>query len=143
MQIARSVLVAIRRHLVTAYPAEGCGFLVGARRPDGAVVISQQLPVNNHRVTDGAARTRYFISPDDFRCAESEAAAAGLQVVGVYHSHPDSGPQPSSYDREHAWPWYRYLIVSVIGGVVKDERAWELTDDRGGFVERELRVKEQ
>ncbi len=143
MQIGRSVLAAIRRHLISAYPAEGCGFLVGARRPDGEVVISHQLPVDNHRVADGAARTRYFISPDDFRVAEREAAANGLQVVGVYHSHPDSAAQPSSYDREHAWPWYRYLIASVIGGVVEDERVWELTDDRGRFVEHAIRVKEQ
>ena len=143
MQIARSVLAAIRRHLISAYPVEGCGFLVGARRPDGEVVISRQLPVNNHRVADRAARTRYFISPDDFRVAEREAAADGVEVVGVYHSHPDSAAQPSSYDRENAWPWYRCLIASVIGGVVEDERAWELTDDRGRFVEHAIRVKEQ
>ncbi len=143
MQIARPVLTAIRRHLAAAYPAEGCGFLVGARRPDGAVVISHRFPVNNHRVADGAERTRYFISPRDLRFAESEAAAVGLQVVGVYHSHPDSAAQPSSYDREHAWPWYRYLIVSVIGGVAKAERAWELTDDRDRFIEHTIQVKEQ
>lgn len=143
MQMVRSVLDAIRRHLIAAYPAEGCGFLVGARRPDGEVVISHQLPIDNHRVADGAARTRYFISPDDYRFAESEAAADGLQVVGVYHSHPDSAARPSSYDREHAWPRYRYLIASIIRGVVEDERAWELTDDRGRFVEHAIRVKEQ
>ena len=143
MQIARSVLAAIRRHLVAVYPAEGCGFLVGARRPDGNVVISHQLAVDNHRVADGAERTRYVISPEDFRFAESEAVADGLQIVGVYHSHPDSAAQPSSYDREHAWPRFRYLIASISGGVVEDERAWELTDDRAGFVEHAIRVKEQ
>ncbi len=143
MQIARPVLTAIQRHLVAAYPAEGCGFLVGAHGPDGEVVISHRFPVNNHRVADGAERTRYFISPRDLQFAESEAAAVGLRVVGVYHSHPDSAAQPSSYDREHAWPWYRYLIVSLIGGVVKDERAWELTDDRGRFIEHAIHVKEQ
>ena len=125
MQIARSVLVAIRRRLVAAYPAEGCGFLVGARGANGDVVISRQLPANNHRTADGAERTRYLISPEDFRFAEREAAVDGLLVLGMYHSHPDVAARPSSYDREHAWPWFRYLIVSVVGGVIKDERAWE------------------
>ena len=142
MQIARSVLAAIRRHVVAAYPAEGCGFLVGAREPNGEVVISHQLPVDNRRMADGAERTRYLISPDDFRIAERQALADGLLVVGMYHSHPDVAAQPSSYDREHAWPWYRYLIVSVVGGVVKDERAWELNTDRRTFIEHAVQVKE-
>jgi proteasome lid subunit RPN8/RPN11 len=116
---------------------------VGARRPDGEVVISHEFPVNNHRIADGAARTRYFISPDEYRLAEREATADGLHVVGVYHSHPDSVAQPSSFDREHAWPRYRDLIASIMDGVVEDERAWELTDDRGRFVEHAIRVKEQ
>lgn len=143
MQIRRSVLADIRRHLVAAYPAEGCGFLVGARQRDGEVVINDRHPVNNHRFGDGAERTRYLISPDDFRLAERQAATDGLELVGVYHSHPDVAARPSSFDREHAWPWYLYLIVSIAGGVVKDERAWELTDDRSGFVEHAVRIKEQ
>ncbi len=141
MQIERSVLHAIRQHLIAAYPAEGCGFLVGQRQGDD-VLVSRQRPVHNHRDADGAERTRYFISPDDFLSAERAAAADGLQVVGVYHSHPNVGARPSTYDREHAWPWYRYLIVSVMRGVVKQECAWELADDRSSFVEHVLRVKE-
>ncbi len=143
MQIARSVLAAIRQHLQTAYPIEGCGFLVGERRPDGEVVVSQHRPVKNRRRTGRTARTRYFISPDDFRSAEHEATASGLQIVGVYHSHPDVAARPSSYDQEHAWPWYRYLIVSVLGGAVRDERVWELTDNRGAFVEHVLQIQER
>lgn len=142
MQIARSVLAAIRGHLVAAYPAEACGFLVGARGANGEVVVSRDLPISNRRVADGAARNRYLISPDDLRSAEREATGSGLQIVGVYHSHPDVAARPSSCDHEHAWPWYRYLIVSVIGGTVREERVWELADDRRGFVEHVLRIEE-
>ncbi len=143
MQIVRSVLEAIRRHLIAVYPSEGCGFLVGERMPEDEPMITRHIPVVNHRVADGAQRTRYYISADDVRLAEREAASAGLQIVGVYHSHPDVAAQPSPYDQEHAWPWYRYLIVSVGGDVVQEERAWELTEDRSGFVEHTVRVKEQ
>ena len=63
-------------------------------------------------------------------------------MVGTYHSHPDVPALPSAYDTEHAWPWCCYLITSVAGGEVEEERVWELRDDRSGFVERELEVKE-
>ncbi len=142
MQIARSVLTAIRQHLQTAYPTEGCGFLMGVRGPDGEVVVRQYRAVQNRRLAGRKARSRYFISPHDFLSAEHDATASGLQIVGVYHSHPDVAAQPSSYDREHAWPWYRYLIVSVVGGAVRDERVWELTDNRA-FVEQLLQIEEQ
>jgi len=143
VQIARSVLAAIRRHLVAAYPAEACGFLVGTRRANGEVVVSHELPITNRRVADGAARKRYLISPDDFLSAEHDATASGLQIVGVYHSHPDVAARPSLYDQEHAWPWYPYLIVSVMGGAVRDERVWELNDDRRAFAEQLLQIEEQ
>jgi len=142
MQIARSVLTAIRHHLQCAYPSEGCGFLMGVRGPDGEVLVSRSLTVKNRRVAGRKARNRYFISPDDFLSAEHDATASGLQIVGVYHSHPDAAARPSSYDQEHAWPWYRYLIVSVVGGAVRDERVWELTDTRA-FVEQLLQIEEQ
>jgi proteasome lid subunit RPN8/RPN11 len=140
MQIDRAVLAGIQRHLAAAYPAEGCGFLLGVRGAGGGVVVARQLPVPNRREADGGARSRYLIGPDELRAAEREAAAAGWLVVGTYHSHPDAPARPSPYDAEHAWPWYRYLIVSVAGGVPREERVFELRDDRGGFVERALCV---
>lgn len=143
MQIARSALAAIRRHVQTAYPIEACGFLMGVRGPDGEVVVSQHLRVKNRSAAGQTARNRYLISPDDFRSAEHDVTASGLQIVGVYHSHPDVAARPSSYDQEHAWPWYRYLIVSVVAGAVREERVWELADDRRGFVEQVLQIEEQ
>jgi proteasome lid subunit RPN8/RPN11 len=141
------VLEEIRQHLVSAYPNEGCGFLVGREAGRGAqqepVAVTHQLPVTNRRDQERAARTRYLISPEDFMVAEREASARGLQVVGTYHSHPDVAALPSTYDREQAWPWYRYLIVSVGRGRVREERLWQLADDRSAFVERTMHIQEE
>ena len=142
MQIASGVLAEIRRHLAAAYPTEGCGLLLGTRGPNGDVVVRRQLPVPNRRAADGGGRTRYLIGPEDFLAAEREAGQASFVVLGTYHSHPDVPARPSAYDTEHAWPWYCYLIASVAGGAVREERVWELRDDRTSFVERELEVKE-
>lgn len=142
IRIAPGVLAEIRRHLAAAYPTEGCGLLLGTRGPNGDVVVRCQQPVPNRRAADGGGRTRYLIAPEDFLTAERDARQASLVVVGTYHSHPDVPARPSAYDTEHAWPWCYYLIASVAGGEVQEERVWELRDDRSGFVERELEVKE-
>ena len=143
VQITRTALEAIRQHLTAAYPLEGCGFLLGEPGSDGEALVRSALVRDNKRVPDGAARTRYLISPDDFLAAERNAAGLGLHIVGTYHSHPDVAAQPSAYDLEHAWPWYRYLILSIVDGAVREERIWELRGDRSGFVEHTLHVREQ
>ncbi len=76
---------------------------------------------------------RFLITPDQFKAAESAARTAGLQLVGIYHSHPDSPARPSEYDRDHAWPWFSYIIVSVKGGKADEAHAWQLKEDRSGF----------
>ncbi len=143
MEIDRAVIEAIRRDLAAVYPLEGCGFLMGTPRTDGRAVVSRQLRVPNERVVDGGAANRYLIPPEAFLTAERDATALGLNIVGTYHSHPDVPARPSGYDREHAWPSYRYLIVSVVQGTVREERVWQLREDRSGFVDHGLRVKEQ
>ena len=41
--------------------------------------------------------------------------------------------RPSEYDRDHAWPWFSYIIVSVKGGKADEANAWQLKEDRSGF----------
>lgn len=116
----------IRRHGEAAYPAECCGALVG--RADGAAKDVVRLwPAVNRRTDDPH---RYLIAPDDLRRLELEVRAAGQEIVGYYHSHPDHPARPSAFDTEHAWPWYSYLIVRIEGGRSADLASWVLDDDR-------------
>ena len=61
-----------------------------------------------------------------------------LEVIGWYHSLPDHPARPSDYDRDHAWPWYSYIIVSVHTGVPQDMTSWRLRDDRSEFLEEKI-----
>lgn len=116
----------IRRHGEAAYPAECCGALVG--RADGAAKDVVRLwPAVNRRTDDPH---RYLIAPDDLRRLELEVRAAGQEIVGYYHSHPDHPARPSAFDTEHAWPWYSYLIVRIEAGRSADLASWVLDDDR-------------
>lgn len=138
MIIRRAVLDAVRADLERAYPHEGCGLLVG--RVESAAQVLDRAPADNRRLAEWAAARRYLIDPDEFLRLSREAAERGLEIVGVYHSHPDAAAVPSAYDREHAWPWYCYLIVGIRRGFAREARAWRLRDDRSGFDEHPLEI---
>ncbi len=120
----------IRAHGEAAYPHECCGALLGCHT--GADRETRALlPLLNRR-TD-SPQNRFSVSAADVRAAEQAAAAQGLDLIGWYHSHPDHPAQPSDYDREHAWPWYSYVIVSVHSGHGAELTAWRLAEDRSAF----------
>lgn len=125
-------LQAIDRHGEETYPEECCGFLIGQASGD-RTVVERLLPVANER--QDSRHNRYVINPETVLAAHKEARAAGADVVGYYHSHPDHPSKPSDFDREHAWPGLSYLIVSVQKGRAADARSWRLADDRDQFDE--------
>jgi proteasome lid subunit RPN8/RPN11 len=75
----------------------------------------------------------FEVTPDDVRFAEKAAREKRLELIGWYHSHPDAPARPSEYDRDHAWPWYSYIIVSVQNGEPRDTASWRLRDDRSRY----------
>lgn len=128
----------IRAHGAESYPHECCGALLGTDGADWREV-RDLLPLVNRR--EDSPRNRFSITSDDFRAAEKAARERGLELVGWYHSHPDHPPLPSEYDREHAWPWYSYVIVSVVERDPGQMKAWRLADDRSRFEPEEIGVE--
>jgi len=61
-----------------------------------------------------------------------------LDVIGFYHSHPDHPSAPSDYDKDHALPFYSYVIISVKQGKADELTSWELTPDRAKFVAEKI-----
>ena len=105
------------------YPRETCGLLLGVRMGDEHAVteVRRARNLNVERAED-----RYELDPDDFLAADREARAAGLDIVGIWHSHPDHPARPSATDRDGAWPGWSYLIVSVGREGVGEIRSWRL-----------------
>ncbi len=136
LRFAAGVLERVREHAESGYPEEVCGGLLGDAR-DGDVRVIDAVPVSNVRADE--RRRRYLIDPGAVLELEKRAEAAGVQVVGYYHSHPDAAAVPSEFDREHAWPWYIYLIVSVESGRAGVTRAWRLAESRERFEPVSLR----
>ena len=122
---------AIRAHGVETYPNECCGALIGR---DGIVTETLALP----NMTDEGPRTRFRVTPKDYREAERRATETGGELLGFYHSHPDHPARPSQYDLDHAWPFFSYVIVSVREGVSGDMTSWRLREDRSAFDQEDL-----
>jgi proteasome lid subunit RPN8/RPN11 len=131
---------ALRRHGEADYPAEACGLIGGEIEGDRKVVL-QLVPLTNQR-TD-SARNRYLIDPESFRRAQERLDRDGIEVLGVYHSHPDHPPAPSAFDRDHAWPWLSYVIVGVRAGRADEMKSWTLAEDRHGFDEESITIEER
>jgi proteasome lid subunit RPN8/RPN11 len=135
LMISDELLESIREHGKRAYPNECCGVLLG-RIENSRKSVVKLKPMENAR--EDSPQNRYLISSRDLLEAEKAARALGLDIVGVYHSHPDHPARPSEFDREHAFPWYSYIIVSVRGGEPLDLTSWTLRDDRSAFDAEDL-----
>jgi proteasome lid subunit RPN8/RPN11 len=125
------IVDAIHAHGRETYPDECCGALIGR---DGHVGETLALP----NTTEEGPRRRFLVRPSDYRAAEARAAETGRQLLGFYHSHPDHPARPSQYDLDHAWPFFSYVIVSVLSGEPADLRSWRLRDDRSQFDEEAI-----
>jgi proteasome lid subunit RPN8/RPN11 len=130
IELPAELVEEIRRHGAETYPEECCGGLLGERQ-DGTVRVRRVERVAN-RGTEMRAR-RYSIDPRDYLRLERLAGESGLTLVGIYHSHPDHPPVPSEFDREHALPYFHYLIVAVEAGRAGEIACWVLNEDRRSF----------
>lgn len=138
LEISMQLLKEIHAHGEEAYPEEGAGFLLGkANGVRRGVVALLKLP--NAR-EDAARHNRYLLTAADYDKGEQEAERLGLDLLGVFHSHPDHPNRPSEFDREWAMPWFSYLITSVQSGRAVESRSWRLTDGRAEFAEEQLTV---
>lgn len=126
--IGKEHLAAIRAHGISDYPYECCGLLLGRYEQNGKFV-TETLPISNAR-EESAKRNRFLITPEELLRGEQYARVKKLEIVGFYHSHPDSPAVPSQYDLEHAWPTYSYIIVSTSADRADDLFSWEQESDR-------------
>ena len=142
--ITTELVGKIRAHGAETYPDECCGALLGREELiDGRKIVREILglfPLVNRR--DDSPRNRFSVTSEDVRAAEKAAGGQEMEVVGWYHSHPDHPARPSEFDREHAWPWYSYIIVSVANGKSEEMTSWRLNNDREEFSSEGIEVRD-
>ena len=136
IRVAADCQKNMNTHAEATFPEECCGAMLGIERNDGTREISEIIRVDN---TKGENRERRFlIDPRALLNAEKVAKEKGLDVLGIYHSHPNHPSQASEFDRIHAMPFWSYLIISCMDGKAARVQSWRLREDRSAFDEEEL-----
>lgn len=135
VRILRAVYDGIIKHAEAGFPHEVCGVLVGT---NGKITHYRECRnLNTERAHD-----RYDLDPESFKEADEWARGEGLEIVGIYHSHPDHPSIASETDRQRAWPEWVYMIFSINGGRYNDARAWVLEDFDANFMEVDVELEE-
>lgn len=130
----------IRLHGQNTYPEECCGFLFGYEIGNERT-IHEVVPIDNSREEN--KERRFLITPEDFLAAEKRAQNIDLNLIGFYHSHPDHPAIPSEFDREHALPYYSYVIISVRNRKPAEIRSYQLNDDRESYIEEKVIIHQK
>lgn len=106
LRLPAAVRLALVAHAEREAPNECCGLLIGR----GTEIVDAH-PARN----TVASQTRFTINPADHFVAVRKARAAGLEVIGAYHSHPATEAVPSVSDiREASEGAPVMLIVSLV-----------------------------
>jgi proteasome lid subunit RPN8/RPN11 len=128
VKIRQAAFEAIQAHGAEGYPDEICGIMLGTQAEQVVIEVKRARNIIVER-----SRDRYEIDPLDHIRIQREADAAGLDIVGYYHSHPDHPAQASRFDTERAWSGYVYVIVSIENGKAVDANAFVTEADGGPF----------
>ncbi len=103
-------------HAEVTFPNECCGAMIGSVDGDRKQV-TLAVPIEN--AYEGAQGARYELRPEDLLAADKKARAAGLDLIGIFHSHPDCDAYFSKTDLENSCPWYSFVVLSVKSGKVR------------------------
>ena len=152
LRLSPEVAQAIADHAEKTYPDECVGLLFGSLDGELKTALSAYAVENRWAgqvslaESDDASsrRDRFYLDPRDYLRADREARASGLEIVGCYHSHPDSPATPSERDRVGAQAIggtsFAFVIQSVRAGAAAELASWLLVDTGARFTEEELQL---
>ena len=136
IRVTPQCLEIINIHAEESFPEECCGFMLGKEEPNGIRYIEEVYKISNSKEEN--RKRRYLIEPGQHLKAERYAREKHLDILGVYHSHPNHPSTASEFDRIHAMPFWSYLIISCMNGKRDQIQSWRLREDRSQFDEEEL-----
>jgi [CysO sulfur-carrier protein]-S-L-cysteine hydrolase len=145
VRIARGVVEAMLAHVRSEPQIECCGLLAGRGEPGSAAsgADAEETPCEITEIlrAENALRsaTQYEIAPKELLRMHREMRERGLELMGIYHSHPRGENAPSATDIEKAYyPDVAYVILSPREDAPRPVRAFWI---REGVVS-ELEIEE-
>jgi len=134
IRVEKEAWEAMLVHARETYPNECCGAMLGRAGPEKLVTTALRL----ENAYQGSQRTRYELRPEDLLEAEREARRRGLEVVGIYHSHPDCAAYFSETDLKNSCPWYSFVVLSMRGGEFDHATSWRPNAEQTAAKQEEL-----
>lgn len=134
LKLPQVVTDAMKIQAQETYPEECCGLLLGVQTSQAKIVRriyptpnSWQPQLWQNLDTVGASRrNRFSIDPLVLLQGQKDARQEQLDIIGIYHSHPDHPAIPSEFDRAIAHQIYSYVILSVNCQAVTKLSSWVL-----------------
>lgn len=109
IQIEKEAWDLMVSHAESTFPKECCGVMVGA---DG--VVREAVPLPNSYT--GPQDDFFVMDPQDLLRVDRQSREKGLDVLGVFHSHPNCDAYFSKRDLENSCPWFSYVVLSIKNG---------------------------
>jgi proteasome lid subunit RPN8/RPN11 len=126
---------AMVAHARATYPNECCGAMLGAIEGD-TKAVREAVALEN--AFEGAQAARYELRPEDLLAADKAARARGMDLIGIYHSHPDCGAYFSNTDLQNSCPWYSFVVLSIQKGEFDHANSWLPNVDQTEAAKEEL-----
>ncbi len=127
LQLPSDLYAQMVGHCLAGLPDEACGLLAG--QSSSGDVRAVYLTAN-----EAASAKLYTVPPKELLAADRKAEAAGIELMGVFHSHTHTDAYPSATDVAQAPdPAWHYVLVSlrdthpvlrsyrIVDGVVEEE----------------------
>jgi proteasome lid subunit RPN8/RPN11 len=104
---------AMVAHARASYPDECCGAMLGVTDGD-TKIVRESVALQN--AFEGAQAARYELRPEDLLAADKAARDRHMDLIGIYHSHPDCDAYFSATDLQNSCPWYSFVVLSIQKG---------------------------
>lgn len=118
-------------HAEATYPKECCGVLLGSEQQ-----VREAVALAN--VYSGPQEDFFVMDPRDLSRVDERARSSGMEVLGIFHSHPDCDAYFSKRDLEHSCPWFSYVVLSVKRGRFDHANSYRPDEDQKEAAKEEL-----
>ena len=126
---------AMVAHARATYPNECCGAMLGETDGENKIV-KVAMPLKN--AFEGAQAARYELRPQDLLAADQAARSRKMDLIGIYHSHPDCDAYFSATDLRNSCPWYSFVVLSIQKGEFHHANSWLPNMDQSAADKEEL-----
>jgi len=122
-------------HARETYPNECCGAMLGSTDGEQKAV---RVAIRLRNAFEGAQAARYELRPEDLLAADKAARERNMDLIGIYHSHPDCDAYFSKTDLQNSCPWYSFVVLSIQKGEFHHANSWLPNVDQTYAAKEEL-----